>query len=656
VSDNEKKLSGEGKATPGAPTSGPTPGGVTPANPPASLPSAGPGAGHEAQPNAQGGPKSPAEAAAKPPAPPPAGGPPKPPPPKNPGFVTVVVDGREVVVKPGTNMIDAAKQAGSEIPYYCWHPRLSIAANCRMCLVEASNAPKLVPACQTPLAEGQIIKTTTAKVKDQQRATLEFLLLNHPVDCSICDQAGECKLQDYYMKYDFKPSRLEGGKVLKSKRKVLGPQVVLDQERCILCTRCVRFMSEVAQEPQLGVFGRGSHERIDTFPGEELNSNYAGNTVDICPVGALLNRDFRFRARAFFLSAAPSVCTGCSRGCSTFADFYMQDVYRYRPRENEAINKSWMCDQGRLSYKYLNKGRVLEPRLGRLDDTTAPVVATRADAAKRAAQALSGAKGKGLAMMASPVASNEDLMAGLAFAKESLGLRVVYVAGRPNGEGDKLLMTADKNPNRKGLEWIAAGLDLALKPFEELVSAINQGQVTALYALGCEVPTLEESFATTAKKLELFVAQAFNDTLVTAQAHVLLPASTHVEEEGSFVNLDGIVQRFRKAFPARNEVQPHFKWVSDIQGELGVATRHASAREVFKAFAEKIPELAKRLMRPLPEGAAPPAAGTPEAQQFDWDKSAPWARKGQGINPLPAAADGRPAGYREFGTPRVKGI
>ena len=233
--------------------------------------------------------------------PPPPPAPPARPPPKNPGLVTVTVDGHEIAVQPGTNMVEAAAKVGSNIPYFCYHPRLSVAANCRMCMVEVSNSHKLVPACQTPLVEGQVIKTGTQKARDQQRATMEFLLLNHPVDCAICDQAGECKLQDYYQTYDNLPSRLEGGKVMKNKRKVLGPLVVLDQERCIICTRCVRFMEEVPKEPQLGVFGRGSSEVIDIFPGDELTSNYSGNIVDICPVGALLNRDYRFKARSWFL-------------------------------------------------------------------------------------------------------------------------------------------------------------------------------------------------------------------------------------------------------------------------------------------------------------------------------------------------------------------
>jgi NADH-quinone oxidoreductase subunit G len=570
--------------------------------------------------------------------PPPAGGPPKPPPPKNPGFVTCTIDGREVVAKPGTNMIEAAKTAGSEIPYYCYHPRLSIAANCRICLIEASNAPKLVPACQTPLAEGQVIKTTTPKVKEQQRAVMEFLLLNHPVDCSICDQAGECKLQDYYMRYDYRPSRLMGGKVLKNKRKVLGPRVVLDQERCILCTRCVRFMNEIPKEPQLGVFGRGSHERIDVFPGNELESNYSLNTVDVCPVGALLSRDFRFKARAWFLSATPSVCTGCSRGCNIYADWMSQDTYRYRPRENEEINKSWMCDQGRLSYKHLNLGRVLSASVGRratqAKDMARPEL-TRVEAAKAAAQALQPlANTAQLAVLASPLASNEDLLAGLTFAKTALGVTSVYVGGRPQGDADHYLMTADKNPNRKGLELIAKGLGLSLKAFEELAPALHSGKVKALYAIGTEVPGDAEAFAQAAASAEVFVAQALSESPVTAQATVLLPAAAHIEDEGTFVQMDGIVQRFRKAYPSKGDAVPHWRWAAEISKAMGNTVAWTSARDVFRELGSQVAEFAS----------------------FNWDQASPPDREKPGINPIPTGADGRPPGYREFGAPRVRGI
>ena len=592
--------------------------GSQPTNPPAPPTNQGPRASHEAQP------------ASKPPAP--TGGPPKAPPPKNPGFVTCTIDGHEVVVKPGTNMIEAAKNVGSEIPYYCYHPRLSIAANCRMCLVQASNAPKLVPACQTPLTEGISIKTTTAMVTENQRSVMEFLLLNHPVDCSICDQAGECKLQDYYMRYDFRSSRLEGKKVLKNKRKTLGPLIVLDQERCILCTRCVRFMDEVPKEPQLGVFGRGSHERIDVFPGTELNSNYSGNTVDICPVGALLNRDFRFKARAWFLSTSPSVCTGCSRGCNISADFYGQDTYRYRPRENEAINKSWLCDQGRLSYKYLNVDRTDLPSLGRGEDRRE---ATRQEAVAYAATKLKPlAHSASLAVLASPLASNEDLLAGLTFARYTLGAHSVYEGGRPSGQADHFLMTADKNPNREGLHSIAKGLGLELLPFESLAPKIESGAISALWAIGTEIPGDELVFAGAARRLQLLIAQSVNVSALTAEADVLLPASTHLEDEGTFINLDGIIQRFRKAYPPKGASQPHWKWTSDLMSELEIALLYTSARQVFKDCAPKIAELAS----------------------FDWDKTAPINKAQPGINPMPSSADGRPPGYREQGIPRVRGI
>jgi NADH-quinone oxidoreductase subunit G len=563
--------------------------------------------------------------------PPPPAGPPRPEP-KHAGFVTLTVDGKEVVAKPGTNLITAAKTAGADIPYYCWHHRLSIAANCRMCLVESSTSPKLVPACQTALQEGMSVHTNTARVQESQRSVMEFLLLNHPVDCAICDQAGECKLEDYYQRHDFKPSRVEGQKLLRNKRKVLGPLVVLDQERCVQCTRCIRFMDEVAKESQLGMFGRGSEEYIDVFPGRQLTSNYSGNVVDLCPVGALLNRDFRFRARTWFLSTVASVCTGCSRGCNTYVDFMGQDTYRYRPRENDTVNQSWMCDQGRLSYKPLNLARVPGPSVGRADDRRE---VTAAEALAKATVQLKAMAGTAeLAVLVSPVCSNEDLLAGLTFAKDALGVRQLYVGGRPDGAADTFLMRADKNPNRKGLEWIAAALELSLHPFAELLSTIDKGTVKALYVLGAEVPVPDADAAAKVAKVEFIAVQAANASALTAQADVVLPAANHVEDEGSFVQADAIIQRFRRAYPPRRETRGHWKWAVDIMREFGFPVTYTSARDVFHELARKVPELAG----------------------FDWDKEAPPLKTTRGLVPLPSAADGRPPGYREFGTPRIRGI
>jgi len=555
-------------------------------------------------------------------APPKPAGPPAPPPPKNPGFVTAVVDGREVVVKPGTTVIEAAKSVGIEIPYYCYHKRLSIAANCRMCLVEMSNAPmgKLMPACQMPVAEGVTVKTDTPRVKDQQRAVLEFILLNHPVDCSICDQAGECKLQDYYMKYDRQPSRLDVAKVAKGKRVQLGPTVTLDQERCILCTRCVRFMREVAKNPQLGVAERGNESFITAFPGHPLDDKYAGNVVDICPVGALTSTDFRFRGRVWFMSAARSICTGCARGCNTFLDYLNDVTYRYRPRENDAVNQEWMCDDGRVSYKVLNKDRVLVAREGR---GAAAAFEGRASAVQAAARALSAHAGK-VGVLLSPVASLEDLLAAATVAKEALGAKEVFVGGRADGWQDDFLKRADQNPNRKGLELVAQGLGLAVRTVGDLAAAVGAGKVKAVWAVGAETP--DEVVAAKLEAAEVLVVQAVNENHLARHATVLLPAAPHAEADGTFVNFEGRAQRFEMAYFPRGDARPHWALAAELGAALGLTHRFAGARDVFVALGGRL-------------GGA--------LGDFAWD-ALPSAGKRFGIVPLAAGTvDGRLAGNRD---------
>ncbi len=547
----------------------------------------------------------------------------KPAPPPAPKVAKVTIDGIEVEVPAGLNLIETAKKVGIAIPHYCYHPKLTIAANCRMCLVEVSTSPKLQPACQIGAADKMVVKTTTPKVKDQQRATLEWILLNHPVDCAICDQAGECYLQDYYMEYDAKPSRLAGQKVLQTKRKVLGPLVVLDQERCIKCTRCVRFMDEVAKEPQLGMFNRGSVEVIDTFPGKPLDSKYAGNTIDICPVGALLSRDFRFKARAYFLSATPSVCTGCERGCSTWIDHFDGVSYRYRPRENPKVNDVWMCDEGRLSYKYLSLNRLLEPRIGRGAAKSVSAAEAVAEAAKQL-KPLAGSSG--LAVLVSPLASLEDLLAAALLAREGLKVPAIYVGGRPKGDGDHYLIRPGKNPNLKALEWIAAGFGLALRSFEHLVDGVKKGDIKAIYAIGAEVPVEPAAAAQALRHAEVLVVQAFNEGPLTAEADVALPACPHSEDDGTFVNFEGHIQRFGRAYSPRGKSRPHWRWAAELLGALGIVASYASARDVFVELAKRVSEL----------------------KDFPWD-SLPTQLRGRGLNPLPGGTvDGRVAGYREY--------
>jgi NADH-quinone oxidoreductase subunit G len=563
-------------------------------------------------------------------APPKPAGPPAPPPPKNPGMITCTIDGREVVAKPGTNVIEAARSVGIEIPYYCYHRRLSIAANCRMCLVEMSNAPggKLMPACQMPVAEGIAVQTGTPRVADQQRATLEFLLLNHPVDCSICDQSGECKLQDYYMKFDRRPSRLDVPKLEKGKRLDLGPMVVLDQERCILCTRCVRFMAEVARSPQLAVDERGSRSVITTFQGQPLDSKYSGNVVDLCPVGALTSTDFRFRGRVWFMSSARSLCTGCARGCNVFLDYLNDVTYRIRPRENEAVNQEWMCDDGRLSYKSANQNRVLKARMGK---GAAARESSRSEVAAAAAAALRGKAQSGtLALLLSPAASLEDLLAAAQVATEGLGLRKAYVGGRPDGWQDDFLKRADENPNRKGLEIVARAFGFELRPIGELAGAIESSQVKGLWAVGTEIP--DPAIASALAGLELLVCQSTNADAVSAEATHLLPAAPHTEADGTFVNFERRAQRFELAYWPRGDSRPHWSLAAEIGRALGLAHHWQSAREVFA-------DLSGRLGGTLGD--------------FRWDSLAPAPRRAGLLPPAAGTVDGRLPGYRERLSPEA---
>lgn len=501
------------------------------------------------------------------------------------GNVNVVIDRIECVADANDNLIEAARRVGVDIPYFCYHPRLSIAGQCRMCLVETSDAPgRLVPGCQVRVKEGLKIITDTPAVKENQRACMEFHLVNHPVDCPICDQSGECKLQDYFMQYDHKPSRLHVLKVGKEKREVLGPNVVYDGERCILCTRCVRFMNEVAEEPQLAVMGRGDHSRIGTFPGEPLTSNYSGNTVDICPVGALLSRDFRFATRVWYVQETPSLCAGCSNGCNTVLGTKGDLAYRYLPRHNEAVNQVWLCDEGRLSYHALNTDRLLQPT-GRGDVAT-NVGQAIADAAAALKPLVGNPK---LGVLVSARLSLEEQLVAMHFAKNVLGLSRVFCGGTKVGKGDDFLVREDKDPNRNGLLIAADAYGIAVRSFEELTAEIERGEVKALWAAGVDAPSDSRDTFT---KLEVFVALAAHGNGLASAATIALPLALHGEQDGSFVNWYGRLQRFRQATVPRGESRSAWAWCSALMKALGMTTKHESAQAVFETHVALSPAIA----------------------------------------------------------------
>ncbi|MEM1023494.1 MAG: 2Fe-2S iron-sulfur cluster-binding protein [Myxococcota bacterium] len=462
------------------------------------------------------------------------------------------MDGRELEVEPGRTIIEAASDAGIAIPHYCWHPRLSIAANCRMCLVEVEKAPKLLPACEIAVRDGMVVHTRSPKVLEARGAVMEFMLINHPIDCPICDQAGECKLQDYYMDHDQTGTRFDEVKVVKNKAVPLGPLVMLDEERCINCTRCVRFMDEVAKNPQLGQFDRGDRAVIGTFPGQPLDDPYSLNTVEICPVGALTSRDFRFKVRSWFLKTTDSVCSGCARGCNIRLDHYNGEVQRYRGRDNEAVNKGWLCDAGRLSYKRIHdpETQLTVPHRREADGRYVPI--SWEQAKEELAKRLDGVAGDKLGLAVSPQATTEGITAFVQLMHEQLRAETFAILGRPKWEGDQLLRLADRNPNR-------AGAELALEAFSafdegpaKLGQALANGQVETLVMMGSDHPHEgDETWQQAMEKANVVVFTS-NWDATSLQADLVIPVTSFAEQDGTFVNADARLQRVHQAIKPIN--------------------------------------------------------------------------------------------------------
>mgnify|MGYP000511513753 CR=1 FL=1 len=371
--------------------------------------------------------------------------------------VTVTINGRDVQVDEGLNFIEAARVAGVEIPHFCYHPGLGVDGNCRMCLVEVEGVGKPQIACNTFAREGVKIHTDTENVKGLQASVLEFLFLNHPLDCAICDQSGECYLQDYYMSNGQYDSRLDTPKVHKRKAALVGPRVVLDAERCVLCTRCIRFCDQVTGTGELYIVNRGNRSEITTYPNQPLDNEYSLNTVDLCPVGALTNTDFRFKKRVWFLQTVDSICGGCARGCNVHLEQHEGVVYRTRPRENMEVNRYWMCDPGRVTYHRFNDDR--------LDVALAGEAMVALDEGiRRAASWIEAAAGKGIVLLLSPESSVETLYAAKRFAGAAGAagaMQVVSAATRPAGVEDAILRKADPYPNREGMGALGLSVDAA---------------------------------------------------------------------------------------------------------------------------------------------------------------------------------------------------
>lgn len=488
---------------------------------------------------------------------------------------TLKIDGREITVEAGTRIIEAADRLGVPIPRFCYHPGLSVAANCRMCLVETNKSPKLVPSCYDLCQDGMEVQTRSDRVRAAQKAVLEFILLHHPVDCPICDQAGECDLQDLYFQYDYQPSRHGFRKHHKPKARILGPQIVYDAERCINCTRCIRLCDEVAKAPQLRQVHRGERTYIDVFPGRELDHPYSMCTADVCPVGALTTRDFRFKCRVWFLHGTKSVCAECSRGCSVRVDTFRGRVQRVMPRHNPLVNQYWACDAGRLAYHRFEKGRVEKvSRQGH--------IASYEEAVRGLADALRTGP---VVVVLTPFLTCEDAFAVVRVVKTIAPNARFIVGGRPDGDQDDILIRADKNPNRRGLSMVLKGLGVEPAGLD----ALTAGGAATLLVFG-EDNAGDERVVTAAGFATTTALFAPLDTPLSARATFSLPTVTPYEADGTYVNEFGVLQRVRRAVPPPGEVRETWRILMDIGEAAGVTLPARGASGLFAATAAVVPE------------------------------------------------------------------
>ncbi len=467
----------------------------------------------------------------------------------------IKINGNEVEVPQGSTIIQAFKATGVEICHYCWHPGLSVAGVCRLCMVQIEGMPKLQIACNTEVKEGMVINNTSDVVKETVRWGLDFHLINHPLDCPICDQAGECGLQDQYMKFGQYDPEMAENKVKKHKVVDLGPTVVLDSERCILCSRCVRFTDEVSKTNELGIFNRGDRCEIGTVAGKPLANNYSLNTVDICPVGALTSKDFRFRQRVWYLKEADSICPGCSTGCNVKVNYNEEGLWRIRPRENKEVNGHWMCDVGRDSYKFVNlKNRLVAGKVGQRgswQEVTATDAARSAGLKLRETVAQHGPDS--VALVVTGQYTNEEYHRLFTFFTVNLeSNNIFHWMNNPETtkDFDGLLFRGDRNPNTKGVVDALGSFALKAK-WEDLQSQLSSRKIKVVVVAG---PENQAVFPDMTEKITFFAQAESMIWLTAGQSEALnqtgaetwqIPLKTYIEKSGSFTNVQGKVQTFK---------------------------------------------------------------------------------------------------------------
>ena len=499
-------------------------------------------------------------------------------------LVKLTIEGIEISVPKGTTILEAAKQAGIVIPHYCYHPGLPVAGVCRMCLVEVEGLPTLQIGCATQVADGQVVRVYSEQALKARESVLEFLLINHPLDCPICDQAGECELQNYV----FREGRSQTRYTPRFAKRFdpvedFGPDILFVANRCILCTRCVRFMDHVAEDGVISVSERGDRAFIGIHPDRQLDNTWAGNVVDLCPVGSLISKDFLHKARAWEVDMTASICTGCSQGCNVTIDTRSNAVVRIKPRVNMAVNRYFICDHGRMAYRWMNKGDRIEVPLVK---ESGNLVATDWDhALERAAQAVSGSGGRAVALV-SPGASNEALHL-IKRLFSSLELRGAFRVTRVEGEEplpgvDGLALRSERAANATGAK--ALGFT---DEFDDAVSAVDGAAV--VFVLDETLDGVSADVLDKAAQV-VYVGTSLPDC--ARGADVVLPITNVAEEDGSFMNRDCRVQRYLQAKSAPGMARPAWWVLSEIMAQMGDGEPFTDASQAFDAIGEEVSAIA----------------------------------------------------------------
>jgi NADH-quinone oxidoreductase subunit G len=504
---------------------------------------------------------------------------------------TLTIDGQEITVSGETTVIQAAERLGIYIPRYCYHPGLSIAGSCRLCMVEIENMPKLQIACHTRVQDGMQVITKSEKVINGRKAMLEFLLSNHPLDCPVCDQSGECDLQNFYMEHGLYNSRFLENKIKRKKANPIGPFVMLDQERCILCSRCIRFCEEISHSHELGIFERGNRSIVDLHPGKTLDNKYSGNVIDICPVGALTERQFRFQCRVWYLATQDSVCNGCARGCNTEVHYNTSRPYkssgrrilRLKPRYNPFVNQWWLCDEGRFGYEFLNRERIEYPHLHRGDQPELSDWETVLDQVALAIKtSLERHGSESIGVIASPQLTNEDLYAIRKVFSEMIGTEHIGFRNpwEKPGYQDDFLIRADKNPNSRGAQEL--GMDAEVR---EILEKAASGQITILFVFQHDFVDSEAQELLREAQYLVFLGTNWNTT--ASAAHVILPSAAYAEKDGTFTNFEGRIQRIKKAVPPLEEALPDSAILTRLAERLDYPLVYSAPEDIFMEWRGK---------------------------------------------------------------------